>query len=82
MNQLGQWLINSARYLLAEFFVQILAFLVFCIAGLAWLYFSTIYAAVAVIILGIGLGTYVYGRIGKQSKMNQSNQHDKNQPRF
>jgi hypothetical protein len=68
MNRFTQWLINIARYLLAEFFVQVLAFSVFCVAGLAWLYFSTIYAAIAVIIVGIGLGSFMYGLIEKKAK--------------
>jgi Flp pilus assembly protein TadB len=68
MNQFKQALTNSFRYLFAEFFVQILAFFVFCVAGLAWLYFSTIYAAIAVLILGIGLGTYLYGVIRKKGR--------------
>jgi hypothetical protein len=68
MNRFTQWLINIARYMLAEFFVQVLAFIVFCVAGLAWLYFSTIYAAIAVIIVGIGLGSFMYGLIEKKAK--------------
>lgn len=68
MNQFMKWLINSVRYLLAEFFVQIFAFFVFGIAGLAWLYFSTIYAVIPVVVLGIGLGTYLYGLIEGEKK--------------
>ena len=63
MSQFGAWLITRTRFFLAEFFVQIFAFIVFCIAGIAWLYFSTIYAAMPVIIVGIALGTYLYGLI-------------------
>lgn len=68
MSQFMKWLINSVRYLLAEFFVQIFAFLVFCIAGLAWLYFSTIYAVIPVIILGVFLGGYLYELIEGDKK--------------
>ncbi len=79
MNRFTQWLINSLRYLLAQFFVQILAFFVFCIAALAWIYFSTIYAAAAVIILGIGVGTYLYGLIEKKAK--GESKHESSRPR-
>lgn len=60
MNRFMDGLINSVRHLLAEFFGQIFAFFAFCIAGLAWLYFSTIYAVIPVLILGVFLGGYLY----------------------
>lgn len=63
MSGFGEWVITRTRFFLAEFFVQILAFTVFCIAGVAWLYFSTIYAAIAVTVVGVVLGTYLYGMI-------------------
>lgn len=56
------------RFLLAEFVVQILAFIFFCIAGVAWLYFSTIYAAIVVIVVGVILGAYVYTVIENENK--------------
>ena len=63
MSRFMKWLLSGARTLLAEFFIQIFALVVFGIAVVAWLYFSTIYAAILVIVLGIALGTYLYGLI-------------------
>ncbi len=68
MSQFMKWIINSVRYLLAEFFVQIFAFFVFSIAGLAWLYFSTIYAVIPVMTLGVFLGGYIYELIEGDKK--------------
>ena len=59
MSGFSQWLVARARFLFAEFFIQILALIVFGIAGIAWLYFSTVYAAIAVVVIGIALGTYL-----------------------
>jgi hypothetical protein len=40
---------------------QILALLMFVAAGFSWFYFSTVYAAIPVIVVGVLVGGYVYG---------------------
>ncbi len=75
MNRFITRLVSGTRTILAEFFVQILAFIVFCAAGLAWLYFSTPYAIIPVFIIGIAFGGYLYGLIeGKKSENSKKNQ--------
>lgn len=61
-------LIRSTRNALADMLGQILALLMFVIAGLAWLYFSTIYAVVPVIIVGVLVGGYMYGWVEGKDK--------------
>lgn len=64
-------LIRSTRSALADMLGQVLALLMFVVAGLAWLYFSTIYAAIPVIIVGLLVGGYIYGWVeGKDQKEN------------
>lgn len=61
-------LIRSTRSALADMLGQILALLMFVIAGLAWLYFSTIYAVIPVIIVGVLVGGYMYGWVEGKDK--------------
>ena len=56
MSQFIKWLISSTRTLLAEFLVEILAIFILLTAGVVWIYFSSIYTAIAVVILGIAVG--------------------------
>ena len=61
MNSFIQRLVGNTRSLLADLLGQVLAFLMFIVAGIAWLYFSTVYAVIPVFIVGILVGGYFYG---------------------
>ncbi|MBI3898972.1 MAG: hypothetical protein HY308_11855 [Gammaproteobacteria bacterium] len=69
MSRLMSRFISGVRRFFAGFFLEILAFITFCAAGLAWAYFSTAYAVIPVFIIGIALGGYIYGLIeGEKSE--------------
>lgn len=62
-----KWLFACIRSFLADVFGQIWALPVFIAAGLAWHYFSSIYAAIPVLVVGVVIGGYIWGLIeGKQ----------------
>lgn len=46
MNRLAKWLMSGIRFLLAEFFTQIVAAAILFAAFVAWAYFSSIYATI------------------------------------
>ena len=75
MNQFMNWFINGARFLLAEFFGQIIAGVILFAAFVAWVYFSSIYAAIPVLIVGILL----WGIVGKVFERKKSENTKKNQ---
>lgn len=53
-------MLSGARRVAADMLGQILALFIFVAAGFAWLYFSTPYATVPVIIVGVLIGGYFY----------------------
>jgi len=53
MNQLISWLKNGTYFILSEFLGQIIAAIILIAAFVAWVYFSTWYAAIPVVIVGI-----------------------------
>ncbi|WP_417583928.1 hypothetical protein [Nitrincola sp.] len=71
MSRFIQSLLGSARSFLADIMGQLLAVLMFIVAGLAWLYFNTVYAVIPVLIIGVLIGGYVYGWVeGSNKKQN------------
>ncbi len=71
MSRLIQSLLGSARSFLADIMGQLLAVLMFIVAGLAWFYFKTVYAVIPVLIIGVLIGGYVYGWVeGSNKKQN------------
>lgn len=61
-------MLGSARRLVADMLGQILALCMFIAAGFAWLYFSTPYAVIPVIIVGVLVGGYFYGLVEGKGK--------------
>lgn len=53
-------MLSGARRVAADMLGQILALCIFVAEGFAWLYFSTPYATVPVIIVGVLIGGYFY----------------------
>ena len=74
MNRFVKWLMAGIRYLLAEFFAQIVAAVILFAAFVAWAYFSSIYAAIPVLIVGIML----WGLAGKIFKSKKQEDPEKN----
>lgn len=74
MSRFVKWLINSARTILENFFGQIISAFIFFAAFVAWGYFSSGYAAVLVLILGLVLwliiGNLLDRRKNKQARTN------------
>ncbi|HEY9100257.1 MAG TPA: hypothetical protein VIN38_15425 [Thiobacillus sp.] len=66
---------RSVRYWLAEFFGQIVAGIILFAAFVAWAFFSSIYAAIPVLIIGIvlwGLADKVFdSKKGKDAQKNK-----------
>lgn len=67
MNRFVKWLMDGIRFLLAEFFAQIVAAVILFAAFVAWAYFSSIYAAIPVVIAGIVLWALA-GKIFRSKK--------------
>ncbi len=59
MKYLAKWLINSIVFITKEFIGQIIAAGILLASLVAWFYFSTIYAAFPVIIIGLLLWAFV-----------------------
>jgi len=59
MNMLIDWIKNSTRFLISEFIGQIMAAIILISAYVAWIYFSSGYAAIIVIIIGILIWIFV-----------------------
>lgn len=55
MSRLVRWLIKSTRALLEDFFGQIVSAVIFFAAFVAWAHFSSGYAAVLVLVVGLVL---------------------------
>lgn len=53
MSNLMAWLKNCVIFLISEFFSQIMAAVILIAAYVSWIYFSTGYAAIIVIVIGI-----------------------------
>ena len=53
MNKLLSWLKRSIYFILSEFLGQIMAAIILVAAYVTWVYFSSGYAAILVIIIGI-----------------------------
>lgn len=62
MNIFIRWFTNTLHACWVDFLGEIIAIVIFVTAGLAWIYFSSIYAAIAVVIIGIVLGGYGWKR--------------------
>lgn len=75
MNRLAKWLMSGIRFLLAEFFTQIVAAAILFAAFVAWAYFSSIYATIPVLIAGIVL----WGPAGKTFKNKKHEGTESNQ---
>lgn len=53
MSKFNNWLKNSIYFILTEFFGQIMAAIILIAAFVAWVYFSSMYAAILIVIAGI-----------------------------
>jgi len=69
-------LLVGIRGAMADMLGQILALVMFIAAGLAWLYFSTIYAVIPVIVIGVVVGGLLYGWVEGTSKADVKSHRD------
>jgi len=60
MSKFFKWLIGAFRSLLADMFLQIIAFFMMVFSGLAWYYFSTPFAIIPVVVIAFMLGVLMY----------------------
>lgn len=79
MNRFLGWLTDGIRFLAAEFMGQIIAAVILFAAFVAWAYFSSIYATIPVIAIGI----IAWGAASKlfQGKNTKDRRTDSNQSR-
>lgn len=61
MKSLIKSILSGVQSIFADMLGQILALFMLVLAGLSWAYFSTIYAAIPVLVVGIAIGGYIYG---------------------
>lgn len=69
MNRFMKWLKGGVSFLLEEVLGQIWMFVIFFAGFVAWAYFSSIYAAIPVIVIGITLWIFI-GKIFTRKKNN------------
>ncbi len=62
------WVMRSLRSLLADIFTQVMAFVMFIFSGLAWFYFSSVFAGVVVFIAMFFIGLYIFKKIEVDGK--------------
>ncbi len=68
MKNLAKWLINSIVFITKEFVGQIIASVILLASLVSWFYFSTIYAAFPVIIIGLLIWVFVSKVLLRRSK--------------
>jgi Flp pilus assembly protein TadB len=71
---MNKWFMKKIYYLLADFIDQIIAAIILIIAFTAWVYFSSIYIAILVVIIGIFLWSLLTKSI--KSRTNKVNIKD------
>ena len=69
MNRFMKWLKGGVSFLLEEVLGQIWMLVIFFAGFVAWAYFSSIYAAIPVIVIGITLWIFI-GKIFTRKKNN------------
>ncbi len=67
MSRFLKWLVSFVRSLLTGMLVEVVIFFMFVFAGISWLYFSSVFAAIPVVVIGFALGIYIYGLEEKKS---------------
>ncbi len=60
MSNFFKWLVGTLRSLLADMFLQIIAFFMLIFSGLVWFYFSTPFAVIPVVVIAFALGIFMY----------------------
>jgi len=68
MNKFLIWVMRSLRSLLADVFTQVMALLMFVFSGLAWFYFSSVFAGIAVFVAMFFFGLYIFKKIEVDGK--------------
>ncbi len=61
MTRFLKWIMGALRSLLADMLSQVITFFMLVLAGFAWWYFSSPFAAIPVVIIGVLIGGYTYG---------------------
>jgi len=63
MKRALKWMIGALRSLFADMLSQVITFFMLIFAGFAWFHFSTPFAVIPVIVIGIMIDVYLYDAV-------------------